>query len=80
MEAVVDSITTLDNKVSLPVSVDYTTKAENRREHGRIVYEACESNCKNCYKNKELCTPYIEVGQINIFPFVRKCKRCIAQG
>ena len=27
-EPVVGSITTLDNKVPLPVSVDYTTKAE----------------------------------------------------
>ena len=40
----------------------------------------CESNCKNCYKNKKLWTPYIEVGQINIFLFVRICKRYIAQG
>ena len=28
-EVVVGSISTLDNKVSLPVSVNYTTKAEN---------------------------------------------------
>ena len=39
-EAIVGSITTLDNKVSLPVSVDYTTKAEKNRE--RNIYEACE--------------------------------------
>ena len=39
-EAIVSSITTLDNKVSLPVSVDYTTKAEKNRE--RNIYEACE--------------------------------------
>ena len=32
-EAVVGSITTLDNKVSLPVSVDYTTKAEKTGEN-----------------------------------------------
>ena len=40
----------------------------------------CESYCKNCYKNKELCSPCIEDGQISIFPSVRICKRCIAQG
>ena len=32
-EAVVGSITMLDNKVSLPVSVDYTTKAEKTGEN-----------------------------------------------
>ena len=40
----------------------------------------CESYCKNCYKNKELCAPCIEDRQISIFPSVRICKRCIAQG
>ena len=40
MEAVVDSITTLDNKVSLPVSVDYTTKAEKP-----------ETTWKNCLRS-----------------------------
>ena len=101
------SITMFDNKVALPVSVDYTTKAEKkRREHGKmftkhvktlqmcklcteetkpsdLIIEAnpiYESYCKNCYKNKELCAPCIEVGQISIFPAIRICKRCIAQG
>ena len=40
----------------------------------------CESYCKNCYKNKELCAPCIEVGQISIFPAIRICKRCNPQG
>ena len=106
MEAVLGSITSLDNKVSLPVSVDYATKAEKTRENmeemftkhvktlqmckscteetkaSDLIIEAnpiCESYCKNCYKNKELCAPCIEDGQISIFPSVRICKRCIAQ-
>ena len=106
-EAVVGSITMLDNKVSLPVSVDCTTKAEKTGENmeemftehvktlqmckscteetkaSDLIIEAnpiCESYCKNCYKNKELCSPCIEDGQISIFPSVRICKRCIAQG
>ena len=85
-EAVVRSITTLDNKVSLPVSVDYTTKAEKTGENmeemftkhvetlqmckscteetkaSDLIIEAnpiCESYCKNCYKNKELCASCI---------------------
>ena len=99
-EAVVGSITTLDN------SVDYTTKAEKTGENmeemftkhvktlqmckscteetkaSDLIIEAnpiCESYCKNCYKNKELCPPCTEDGQISIFPSVRICKRCIAQ-
>ena len=40
----------------------------------------CESYCKNRYKNKELYAPYIEYEQISMFPSVRICKRCIAQG
>ena len=40
----------------------------------------CESYCKNYYKNKELCAPCIEDGQISIFLFVKICKKCIAQG
>ena len=107
MESVVGSITVLDNKVSLPVSVDYTPKAEKTGENmeeiftkhvktlkmckycteetkaSDLIIEAnpiCESFCKNCYKNKELCAPCIEDGQISIFSSVRTCKRCIAQG
>ena len=106
-EAVVGSITMLDNKVSLPVSVDCTTKAEKTGENmeemftehvktlqmckscteetkaSDLIIEAnpiCESYCKNCYKNKELYAPCIEDRQISIFPSVRICKRCIAQG
>ena len=106
-EAVLGSITMLDNKVSVPVPVDYTTKAEKTGENmeemftkhvktlqmckscteetkaSDLIIEAnpiCESYCKNCYKNKELCSPCIEDGQISIFPSVRICKRCIAQG
>ena len=94
-EAVVGSITTLDN------SVDYTTKAEKTGENmeemftkhvetlqmckscteetkaSDLIIEAnpiCESYCKNCYKNKELCAPCIGDGQISIFPSVRICK------
>ena len=105
-EAVLGSITMLDNKVSVPVPVDYTTKAEKTGENmeemftkhvetlqmckscteetkaSDLIIEAnpiCESYCKNCYKNKELCSPCIEDGQISIFPSVRICKRCIAQ-
>ena len=105
-EAVVGSIATLDNKVSLPVSVDYTPKAEETRENMEemftnhvktlqmckscteetkaidLIIEAnlvCESYCENYYKNKELCAPCIEDGQISIFLSVRICKRCIAQ-
>ena len=100
-EAIVGSITALDNKVSLPVSVDYTTKAEKTGENmeemftkhaetlqmckscteetkaSDLIIEAnpiCESYCKNCYKNKELCAPCIGDGQISIFPSVRICK------
>ena len=89
-EAIVGSITTLDNKVSLPVSVDYAPKAGETRENmeemftkhvktlqmckscteetkaSDLIIEAnpiCESYCKNCYKNKELCAPCIEDGQ-----------------
>ena len=40
----------------------------------------CESYCKNCYKNKELCAPCVEDRQLIIFSSVRICKRCIAQG
>ena len=106
-EAIVSSITTLDYKVSLPVLVDYTTKADKTRENMKemftkhvktlqmckscteetkandLIIEAnpiCESCCRNCYKNKELCSPCIEDGQISIFSSVRICKRCIAQG
>ena len=106
-EAVAGSITTLDNKVSLPVSVDYTPKAEKTGKNmvemftkhvktlqmckscteetkaSDLIIESnriCESYCKNCYKNKELCAPCIEDGQISIFPSVRICKRCITQG
>ena len=107
MKAVVGSITTLDNKVSLPVSVDYTPKAEKTGENmeeiftkhvktlkmckscteetkaSDLIIEAnpiCESYCKNCYKNKELCAPCVEDRQLIIFSSVRICKRCIAQG
>ena len=106
-EPVVSSITTLDNKVLLPVSVDYTTKAEKSGKNTEEMFtmhlktlqmckscteetkasdliiepnSICESYCKNRYKNQELCAPGIEDGQINIFPFVRICERCIAQG
>ena len=91
-EVVVGPITTLDNKVSLPVSVDYTPKAEKNGENmeekltkhvktlqicksctektkaSDLIIEAnpiCESCCKNCYKNKELCASCIEDRQIS---------------
>ena len=105
-EAVVGSITTLDNKVSIPVSEDYTTNTEKNGQNmeemfmkqvkplqmwkscteetkaSDLIIEAnpiCGSYCKNCY-NKEFCAPCIEDGQISIFPSVRICQRCIAQG
>ena len=105
-EAVVGSITTLDNKVSIPVSEDYTTNTEKNGQNmeeifmkqvkplqmwkscteetkaSDLIIEAnpiCRSYCKNCY-NKEFCAPCIEDGQISIFPSVRICQRCIAQG
>ena len=40
----------------------------------------CESCCKNCYKNRELCTSCIEDEQISIFSSVSICKRYITQG
>ena len=106
-EAIVGSITTLYNKVSSPISVHYTTKAEKNGENmeemftkhvktlqmckscteetkaNDLIIEAnpiCESYCKNCYKNKELCAPCIGDGQISIFHSVRICKWCITQG
>ena len=106
-EAVVGSITTLDNKVSIPVSEDYTTNTEKNGQNmeemfmkqvkplqmwkscteetkaSDLIIEAnpiCESYCKNCYKNKELCAPCIGDGQISIFHSVRICKWCITQG
>ena len=44
-EAAVCSITTLDNKVSILVSVDYIQMQKKRtwREHGINVYKACKN-------------------------------------
>ncbi len=106
-EALVTSITTLDNQCSLPVAVKYSVKdgkcGKNMKElftnqikllqmclsclnrskvHELVVenneHEMCQSECKKCFENKEVCVECSSKGHISFIPSIRACEFCIS--
>ena len=89
MKAVVGSITTLDNKVSLPVSVDYTPKAEKTGEKMEEMFTKHVETlqmCKSCTEKTKACDLIIEADPIcesyckNCYKNKEFCAPCIEDG
>ena len=88
-EAVVGSITTLYNKVSSPVSVHYTTKAEKTRENMEEMFTKHVKTlqmCKSCTEETKANDLIIEANPIcesyskNCYKNKELCAPCIGDG
>ena len=104
-EAVVSSLTTLDNKNSLPCAVEYSTQkgktgdamtesfeshiktlqmcqsCQIRTPHQRNILKSadgwCDSFCRQCFDNKEVCEDCRLLGHSSHIPSLRRCVSCI---